>query len=102
LVPLLRKTENIAGGGSIASTLGRGNTSFVTGWPIRRPIAKREDDWSTGLPKCITSETGAGIVENQNGSDLIPRDEPVLACFRTQENDNIERLKSDQGRANSC
>ena len=78
---LLRKNENIGGGGSIASTFGTENTSFATGWPIRRPIAKSEEDWSTGLAKCITSESSAGTVENQNGSDLIPGDEPVLARF---------------------
>ena len=64
LAPLLRKIENIGGGGGIASTFGTGNTIFVTGWPIRRPIAKSEEDWSTGLPKCITSESSAGAVEN--------------------------------------
>ena len=51
----------------------------MTGWPIRGPIAKSEEDWNTGLPKCITSESSAGTVENQNGSDVIPGDEPVLA-----------------------
>ena len=61
-----RKNENIGGGGSTASTFGTENTSFVTGWPIRRPIAKSEEDWSTGLPKCITSESSAGTVENKN------------------------------------
>ena len=66
LAPLLRKTENIGGGGSIASTFGTGNMSFATGWPMRRPIAKSEEDWSTGLPKCITSESSAGTVENKN------------------------------------
>jgi hypothetical protein len=82
LVPLLlRKNENIEGGGSIASTFGTENTSFATGWPIRRPIAKSEKDWSTGFAKCITSESSAGPVENYNGSDLIPGDEPALARF---------------------
>ena len=76
---LLRKNENIEGGGSIASTFGKENTSYETGWPIRRPIAKSEEDWSTGFAKCITSESSAGTVENQNGSDLIPGDDPVLA-----------------------
>jgi hypothetical protein len=62
---LLRRNEDmIAGGGSIASTFGTENTSFATGWPIRRPIAKSEKDWSTGLAKCITSESSAGAVEN--------------------------------------
>jgi hypothetical protein len=79
LAPLLRKTENIGGGGSIASTFGTGNTSFATGWPIRRPIAKSEEDWSTGFAKCITSVSSAGTVENQNGSDLTPGGGPVLA-----------------------
>src|SRR6516162_8924050 len=81
LALLLRKNENIEGGGSIASTFGKENTSYATGWPIRRPIAKSEQDWSTGFAKCITSESGAGAVENQNGSDLIPEDDPVLARF---------------------
>jgi hypothetical protein len=83
LVPLfLRKNEDITGsGGSIASTFGKENTSFATGWPIRRPIAKSEQDWNTGFAKCITSESSAGTVENQNGSDLIPGDDPVPARF---------------------
>ena len=59
LAPLLRKNENIGGGGSIASTFGKGNTSFVTGWPICRPIANSEEDWSTGFAKCITSESSS-------------------------------------------
>ena len=83
LALLLRKNENIEDGGSIASTFGTENTSFATGWPIRRPIAKSEEDWSTGLPKCIMSESSAGAVENQTGSDLIPEDEPILARFGT-------------------
>jgi hypothetical protein len=83
LALLLRKNENIEDGGSIASTFGTENTSFATGWPIRRPIAKSEEDWSTGLPKCITSESSAGTVEDQTGSDLIPEDEPILARFGT-------------------
>ena len=53
----------IGGGGSIASTFGTESTSFATGWPIRRPIAKREEDWSTGFAKCITSESSAGAVD---------------------------------------
>jgi hypothetical protein len=62
---LLRKNEDmIEGGGSIASTFGKENTSYATGWPIRRPIAKSEQDWSTGFAKCITSESSAGTVEN--------------------------------------
>jgi hypothetical protein len=66
LVPLLlRKNEDmIGGGGSIASTFGTENTSFATGWPMRRPIAKSEKDWSIGFAKCITSESSAGTVEN--------------------------------------
>jgi hypothetical protein len=65
LASLLRKNENIiGGGGSIASSFGKENTSFATGWPIRRPIAKREQDWSIGFAKCITSESSAGTVEN--------------------------------------
>ena len=66
LVPLLlRRNEDIIGsGGSIASTFGTENTSFATGWPIRRPIAKSEKDWSIGFAKCITSENDAGAVEN--------------------------------------
>jgi hypothetical protein len=87
LAPLLRKNENIGGGGSTASTFGTENTSFATGWPIPRPIAKSEEDWSTALPKCITSESSAGAVENQNGIDLIPGDELVLARFRTAHDD---------------
>src|SRR5215469_10557689 len=64
--PLLRKNENIGGGGSTARTFGTENTSFVTGWPIRRPIAKSEEDWSTVFAKCITSESRiAGAVENK-------------------------------------
>jgi hypothetical protein len=78
---LLRKNENIEGGRSIASTFGKENTSYATGWPMRPPIAKSEKDWSTAFAKCITSESSAGTVENQNGSDLIPGDEPVLASF---------------------
>jgi len=66
LAPLLRKNENIGGGGSTANTFGTENTSFVTGWPIRRPIAKSEEDWSTGFAKCITSESSsAGAVESK-------------------------------------
>jgi hypothetical protein len=42
LAPLLRKNENIGGCESTASTLGTENTSFVTGWRIRRPIVKSE------------------------------------------------------------
>jgi hypothetical protein len=94
LAPLLpRKNENIGDGGSIASTFGTENTSFATGWPIRRPIAKSEEDWSTGFAKCITnasSNVGAG--ENKNGSDLIPRDEPVLAGFGKRARRAFERL----------
>jgi hypothetical protein len=41
------------------------------------------EDWSTGFGKWITSESSAGAVENQIGSDLIPGDEPVLARFGT-------------------
>ena len=63
MAPLLRKNEKIGGGGSIASTFGTESTSFATGWPIRRPIAKREEDWSTGFAKCITSESSAGAVD---------------------------------------
>src|SRR5262249_36416315 len=70
LAPLLRKNENIGGGGSTANTFGTENTNFVTGWPIRRPIAKSEEDWSTDFAKCTTSESSAGAIENQNGSDL--------------------------------
>ena len=61
---LLRKTENIEGGGSIASTFGKENTSFATGWPMRRPTAKSEQDWSIGFAKCTASENSAGAVEN--------------------------------------
>jgi hypothetical protein len=62
---LLRRNEDmIGGGGSIANTLGTENTSYATGWPIRRHIAKSEKDWSTGFAKCITSESSAGTVEN--------------------------------------
>ena len=62
---LPRKNEDmIVGGGSIASTLGTENTSFATGWPMRRPIAKSEKDWSIGFAKCITSESSAGTAEN--------------------------------------
>jgi hypothetical protein len=61
---LLRKNENIEDGGSIASTFGKENTSFATGWPIRRPIAKSEKDWSIGFAKCTTNESSAGAVEN--------------------------------------
>jgi len=71
--------NTIGSGGSIVSALGTENTSFATGWPMRRPIAKSEKDWSTAFAKCITSESSAGTVENQNGSDLIPGDEPALA-----------------------
>ena len=61
---LLRKNEDMIGDGeSVASTFGTENTSFATGWPMCRP-AKSEKDWSTGLAKCITSESSAGAVEN--------------------------------------
>ena len=84
---LLRQSEDMIGsGGSIASTFGTENTSFATGWPIRRPKAKSEKDWSTVFAKCITSESSAGTVENQNGSDLIPRGDPVLARFEKAHN----------------
>ena len=63
--PRLRKNENIGGGGSTASTFGTENTSFVTGWPIRRPTAKTGQDWSIGFARCITSESSAGAVENK-------------------------------------
>ena len=63
----LRQSEDmIEGGGSIASTFGKENTSYATGWPIRRSIAKSEQDWSIGFAKCITNESSAGAVENQN------------------------------------
>ena len=65
LAPLLRKNENIGGGGSTANTFGTENTNFATGWPIRRPIAKSEEDWSTDFAKCITSESSAGAVESK-------------------------------------
>jgi hypothetical protein len=78
-LPLRRNEDMIGSGGSIASTLGTENTSFATGWPMRRPIAKSEKDWSIGFAKCITNESGAGAVENENGSDLIPGDEPDYA-----------------------
>ena len=62
---LLRKNEDMIGdGGSIASTLGTENTSFATGWPMRRHIAKSEKDWSIGFVKYITNESSAGAVEN--------------------------------------
>ena len=67
LAPLrpLRKNEDMIGGGvSIATTLGTENTSFATGWPMRRPIAKSAKDWSIGFAKCITTERSAGAVEN--------------------------------------
>ena len=86
-----RSGNTIGSGGSIASALGNENTSFATGWPMRRPIAKSEEDWSTGFAKCITSESSAGTVENQNGSDLIPGDEPVLARFG-KAHDGLRRL----------
>jgi hypothetical protein len=60
---LWRHRYTIEGGGSIASTLGTENTSFATGWPMRRPIAKSEKDWSIGFAKCITNESSAGAVE---------------------------------------
>ena len=82
MAPLLpRRSENIEDGGSIATAFGTENTSFATGWRIRRPIAKSEENWSTGLPKCITSESSAGTVENQNRSDRTPGDETLLARF---------------------
>jgi hypothetical protein len=65
LALLLRKNENIGDGGSIASIFGTENTSFAIGWPIPRPIVKSEEYWSTGLPKCITSESSAGAVESK-------------------------------------
>src|SRR5215471_14644449 len=58
--PLLRKNGSIEGDGSIASTFGTENTSSVTGWPTCRPIAKSEEDWSTGFARCITSESSVG------------------------------------------
>jgi hypothetical protein len=63
-LPLRRNEDMIGSGGSIASTLGTENTSFATGWPMRRPIAKSEKDWSIGFAKCITNESNAGVVEN--------------------------------------
>jgi hypothetical protein len=36
--------------------------------------------------KCITNESSAGAVENENGSDLIPRGDPVLARFEKAHN----------------
>jgi hypothetical protein len=50
----------------------------VTGWPMRRPIAKSEEDWSIGLARCITSESSVGTVEDENRGGLIPGDYPVL------------------------
>ena len=76
-----RNGNTIESGGSIVSALGTENTSFATGWPTRRPIAKSGQDWSTAFAKCITSESSAATVENQNESDLMPGDEPVLARF---------------------
>jgi hypothetical protein len=65
LALLLRRNENIIGdGGSIANTFASENMSFATGWPMRRPIARSENDWSTGFAKCITSESSAGTVES--------------------------------------
>jgi hypothetical protein len=46
---------------------------------MRRPIAKSEEDWSIGFAKCITSGSSVGTVENENGGDLIPGDNAVLA-----------------------
>lgn len=40
------------------------NTSFATGWPVRRPTAKSEEDLSIGFAKCVTRENSAGIVKN--------------------------------------
>jgi hypothetical protein len=58
------------------------SSARLTGWPIRRPIAESEHDWSTGFAKFITSESSADTVENQTGSDLIQGDEPALALPR--------------------
>jgi len=75
---LLHKNESIiGGGGSTARILAKENTSFATGWRICRPIAKSEEDWSTGLPKCITSESSAGAIENQNGNLITHDSQPI-------------------------
>ena len=55
--------NTIGSGGSIVSALGTENTSFATGWPMRRPIAKSENGWSTGFAKCITNANGAVIAD---------------------------------------
>jgi hypothetical protein len=55
-----------------ARAFGAENTRSAIGWPIRRPIANSEVDWSTGFAKRITNESSAGTVEGENGSDLIP------------------------------
>jgi hypothetical protein len=47
--------------GSIASAWGKENTSFATGWPMRRPIAKNEKDWNIVFARCVTNVSGAGI-----------------------------------------
>jgi hypothetical protein len=87
--------NTIGSGGNIASAFGKENMSFATGWPMRRPIAKSENDWSTAFAKCITSESSAGTVENQNGSDLIPGDEPVLARFGKAEDGSSADADAD-------
>jgi hypothetical protein len=45
------------------------------------PYSEERGNWSTGLAKCITSESSAGTVENQNRSDRTPGDETLLARF---------------------
>jgi hypothetical protein len=47
----------------------------------RRPTVRSEKGWNIVFAKCITSESSAGTIEDQNGSDLIPGDHSVLACF---------------------
>ena len=76
---LLRKNENIiGGGGSIVSTFGKENTSFATGWPIRRLIAKSEQDWSIGFARFITSVSGAESDERVVNNLRTARDALVL------------------------
>jgi hypothetical protein len=46
---------------------------------MRLLTVRSAKDWNIVFAKCITSErSGAGTVENKNGSDLIPGDYPAL------------------------
>jgi hypothetical protein len=71
LLPRREMAGNIIGnGGSIVIILGKENTSFATGWPMRRPVAKSEEGWSIGFARCTTSESSAGTVKESLNKGL--------------------------------